>query len=97
MASKRLSLFSIGMKGAQPKLTQTGDRGMENEKDRFGNKMRLMERAKEDIYFAAKDRELIEKLKARLEKLQAAPEHAVAPAWEKRDNGSAVPPGIGIG
>jgi len=47
---------------------------MENEKDRFGDKMRLVERAKEDIYFAAKDRELIEKLKARLEKLQPRPE-----------------------
>ena len=47
---------------------------MENEKDRFGDKMRLVERAKEDIYFAAKDRELIEKLKARLVKLQPRPE-----------------------
>ncbi len=36
---------------------------MESEKDRFGEFMRLLERAKEDIYFAAKDRELIEKLK----------------------------------
>ena len=43
---------------------------MENEKDRFGEKMRLVERAKEDIYFAAKDRELIEKLKARLERVE---------------------------
>ena len=45
---------------------------MENEKDRFGEKMRLVERAREDIYFAAKDRELIEKLKARLEKVEQA-------------------------
>ena len=51
---------------------------MENEKNRFGDKMRLVERAKEDIYFAAKDRELIEKLKARLEKLQPRPEAPVA-------------------
>jgi hypothetical protein len=36
---------------------------MENEKDRFGEKMRLVEQAKEDIYFAQKDRELIAKLK----------------------------------
>ncbi len=43
---------------------------MENEKDRFGEKMRLVERAKEDIYFAAKDRELIEKLKAVLRKVE---------------------------
>lgn len=43
---------------------------MENEKDRFGEKMRLVERAREDIYFAAKDRELIEKLKAVLKKVE---------------------------
>ncbi|HEV8343025.1 MAG TPA: zf-TFIIB domain-containing protein [Candidatus Binatia bacterium] len=43
---------------------------MEDEKDRFGEKMRLLERAKEDIYFAEKDRELIEKLKARLRKVE---------------------------
>lgn len=36
---------------------------MENERDRFGEKMRLVEQAKEDIYFAEKDRELIAKLK----------------------------------
>ena len=42
---------------------------MENGKDRFGEKMRLVERAREDIYFAEKDRELIEKLKARLKKV----------------------------
>lgn len=45
---------------------------MADEKDRFGEKMRLVERAKEDIYFAAKDRELIEKLKARMEKIERA-------------------------
>ncbi|HWP59804.1 MAG TPA: zf-TFIIB domain-containing protein [Candidatus Acidoferrales bacterium] len=45
---------------------------MENEKDRFGETMRLVERAKEDIYFAAKDRELIEKLKARLRRVEKA-------------------------
>lgn len=39
---------------------------MENEKDRYGEKMRLVERAKEDIYFAEKDRELIEKLRKEL-------------------------------
>lgn len=42
---------------------------MADEKDRFGETMRLLERAKEDIYFAAKDRELLEKLKARLQKV----------------------------
>ncbi len=43
---------------------------VENEKDRFGEKMRLLEKAKEDIYFAAKDRELIEKLKSVLKKVE---------------------------
>lgn len=42
---------------------------MADEKDRFGETMRLVERAKEDIYFAAKDRELLDKLKARLQKV----------------------------
>ena len=42
---------------------------MKDEKDRFGETMRLLERAREDIYFAAKDRELIEKLKAKLKKV----------------------------
>jgi hypothetical protein len=35
-------------------------RVMENEKDRFGETMRLVERAKEDIYFAERNRELLE-------------------------------------
>src|SRR3989338_3263351 len=48
----------------------TGEASMENERDRFGEKMKLLERAKEDIYFAAKDRELIEKLKALLKKVE---------------------------
>jgi Zn-finger nucleic acid-binding protein len=43
---------------------------MDTEKDRFGETMKLLERAREDIFFAAKDRELIEKLKARLRKLK---------------------------
>ncbi len=51
---------------------------METEKDRFGEKMRLVERAKEDIYFAEKDRELIEKLKARLAKVERAENANVA-------------------
>lgn len=44
---------------------------MQDEKDRFGEIMRLLERAREDIYFAEKDRELIEKLKERLRKIEA--------------------------
>jgi len=40
---------------------------MADEKDRFGETMRLVERAKEDIYFAEQERELIAKLKAKLQ------------------------------
>jgi Zn-finger nucleic acid-binding protein len=42
---------------------------MNEEKDRFGDFIRLLERAR-DVYFAEKDRELIETLKRRLEKAQ---------------------------
>ena len=42
---------------------------MADQKDRFGDTMKLMERAKEDIYFAEKDRELIEKLKQEFKKV----------------------------
>jgi hypothetical protein len=43
---------------------------MADEKDRFGEAMKLLERAKEDIYFAERDRELIEKLKQQLKKVE---------------------------
>jgi hypothetical protein len=52
---------------------------MEDQKDRFGDTMRLFERAQEDIYFAAKDRELIEKLKARLKKVERSEEKSLCP------------------
>ena len=42
---------------------------MEGERDRFGEFMKLLERAKEDIYFAARDQELLAQLKERLTKL----------------------------
>ena len=42
---------------------------MADEKDRFGEAMRLAERAKEDIYFAEQDRELLNKLKEQLKKV----------------------------
>ena len=42
---------------------------MADEKDRFGETMKLVERAKEDIYFAERDRELMTKLKAQLQKV----------------------------
>jgi Transcription factor zinc-finger len=41
---------------------------MADEKDRFGDAMRLAERAKEDIYFAERDRELIDKLRGEFKK-----------------------------
>lgn len=43
---------------------------MENERDRFGDTLRLVEKAKEDIYFAERDRELLEKLRAQLKKVE---------------------------
>jgi Zn-finger nucleic acid-binding protein len=41
---------------------------MNEEKDRFGDFIRLLERAREDVYFAERDRELLDQLKRRLEK-----------------------------
>ncbi|MPZ78549.1 MAG: hypothetical protein GEU77_18760 [Deltaproteobacteria bacterium] len=41
-----------------------------NEKDKFGETMKLVERAKEDIYFAQRDRELMEKLRNQLKKVE---------------------------
>jgi len=37
---------------------------MADDKHRFGETMKLVERANEDIYFEQRDRELIERLKA---------------------------------
>jgi hypothetical protein len=42
---------------------------MADEKDRFGDTIRLVERAKEDIYFAEQDRELLAKLRDQLKKI----------------------------
>src|SRR6476659_638295 len=42
---------------------------MAAERDPFGETMKLAERAKEDIYFAERDRELLEKLRAQLQKV----------------------------
>lgn len=44
---------------------------MEHQKDKFGDTMRLVERAKEDIYFAERDRELLERLRGQLRKVEA--------------------------
>jgi len=43
---------------------------MANHEDKFGETMKLVERAKEDIYFAERDRELIDKLKAKLQEVK---------------------------
>lgn len=43
---------------------------MTDEKDRFGEKMRLVGREREDIYFASRERELIARWKARLIKVE---------------------------
>ena len=43
---------------------------MSDAKDRYGETMRLVERAKEDIYFAERDRELMAKLRANLRKVE---------------------------
>jgi len=40
---------------------------MNEEKDRFGDFISLLERAREDVYFAEKDRELLDRQKRRLE------------------------------
>jgi Zn-finger nucleic acid-binding protein len=52
---------------------------MADEKDRFGETMKLVERAKEDIYFAERDRELIEKLKQELKKVEKTSTEAHCP------------------
>jgi len=43
---------------------------MNEEKDRFGDFISLLERAREDVYFAEKDRELLDRQKRRLETSQ---------------------------
>jgi Zn-finger nucleic acid-binding protein len=43
---------------------------MKNAKDRLGEK--FVERAEEDLYFAAKDRELIDEMKGEFQKAEAA-------------------------
>jgi hypothetical protein len=43
---------------------------MIDDKDRLGETMKLVERAEENIYFSQRDRELIEKLKAQLQKVE---------------------------
>jgi Zn-finger nucleic acid-binding protein len=45
---------------------------MENDKDRLGEKVKFDERANEDEYFAVKEHELIEGMKAEFQKVEAA-------------------------
>jgi Zn-finger nucleic acid-binding protein len=45
---------------------------MENDKDRLGEKLKFDERANEDGYFAVKEHELIEGMKAEFQKAEAA-------------------------
>jgi Zn-finger nucleic acid-binding protein len=45
---------------------------VKNEKDRFGETTTFVERANEDIYFAGKEHELIEEMKAEFQKVEAA-------------------------
>src|SRR5678816_2481667 len=56
-----------GIKSAQHSSETMGGAAM-SEKDRFGETMKLKERAQEDIYFAEHDRDLIAKLKTKLQK-----------------------------
>ena len=49
---------------------------MENDKDRSGEKLKFDERANEDAYFAAKEHELIEAMKAEFQKVEAAKREA---------------------
>jgi hypothetical protein len=53
-----------------PLLAALGGEVMADEKDRFGETMKLVERAKEDIYFAERDRELIEKFRNQMQKVE---------------------------
>jgi Zn-finger nucleic acid-binding protein len=43
---------------------------MSDEKDRFGDTLKLVERAKEDIYFAEREREVLDKLRSQLRKVE---------------------------
>jgi len=47
-------------------------KAMENVKDRFGEKLKFDERANEDSYFAMKEHELIEGMKAEFQKAELA-------------------------
>jgi Zn-finger nucleic acid-binding protein len=56
---------------------------MENEKNRLGEKVKFDERANEDTYFAVKEHELIEQMKAEFQRVEAARREAQIPACPK--------------
>ena len=59
---------------------------MNEEKDRFGDFISLLERAREDVYFAAKERELLDRRKPGVENSQQA----------ERERGAMICPQCGI-
>jgi hypothetical protein len=68
-------MYAAGIKAAFFDWVKAAEvRYMENQKDRFGDTMRLVERAKEDIYFAERDREVLEKLRSHLHKVDTTVE-----------------------
>jgi hypothetical protein len=50
----------------------------DDEKDRLGDKLRDLERAREDKYFADRDRELVEKMRHRPEEPKTTPQAQIA-------------------
>src|SRR5882724_2505062 len=68
-----------------------------DEKDRFGEKLKERERAEEDLYFAKRDRELLEKLKKEKQVDAGAPQPTLglcpkcgAPLAERKIDGVSV-------
>ena len=53
---------------------------MADETDRFGDTMRLVERAKEDIYFAEQDRQVLEKLRSQLRNVETSDAPGTVPS-----------------
>lgn len=56
----------------------------DDEKDRFGDKLRDAEKAKEDQFFAERERQLLDKLRARAGEQGA---ERPSPRGEERDHG----------
>ena len=58
------------------------------QKDRFGDKLRDLEQAREDKFFAERDRELIAKLKAQKNSPTAVPNPVEAEKTKRSDPGA---------